>query len=191
MIANVIHCLTVGRSSRVGPKSRLRAGTSLACLAVLTIGCHGAQLPEVRIPKEDSMSSNGDHPSIGHDVRTASPNAGPAHGPAGIRRTVLGTEPLEGTPGWEIRMLLIEYDPGVVAEPHTHPVPGIGYVLEGAFESSWGEGGGEVTVKHQGESFVDFPHQRHLFRNASSTERLRFVIAYAIPKGMATLAPSP
>jgi quercetin dioxygenase-like cupin family protein len=87
-------------------------------------------------------------------------------------------------------LLLIEYDPGVVAGPHSHPVAGIGYVLDGAFESSWGDGSA-VTTKRQGESFVDLAKERHLFRNASQTEPLRFVIAYAIPKGAPALVPAP
>jgi quercetin dioxygenase-like cupin family protein len=77
-----------------------------------------------------------------------------------------------------------------VADPHTHPVPGVGYVLEGAFESAWGEDGAAATVTHQGESFVDRAHERHLFRNASATSPLRFLVAYAIPIGAPGLAPA-
>lgn len=107
---------------------------------------------------------------------------------AGIRRSLIGAHPIDQLPGWELRVILIEYDPGVVADPHTHPVPGVGYVLEGAFESAWGEGA--VEVKRQGESFLDLAGQRHLFRNASSTERLRFIVSYAIPHGAPGLVPA-
>jgi quercetin dioxygenase-like cupin family protein len=108
----------------------------------------------------------------------------------GVRRTVLGTHAVEGVPGWELRVLLIEYDPGVVADPHTHPVPGIGYVLDGAFESIWGAEGNPVEVKSKGESFVDLAHEKHYFRNASRTEPLRFIIAYSIQNGAPTLQPA-
>jgi quercetin dioxygenase-like cupin family protein len=125
-------------------------------------------------------------------MREATPMVSPpaAHqSGGGVRRTVLGTHAVEGLPGWELRVLLIEYDPGVVADPHTHPVPGIGYVLDGAFESVWGAEGNPVEVKRKGESFVDRAHEKHFFRNASSSEPLRFIIAYSIKKGAPTLEP--
>jgi quercetin dioxygenase-like cupin family protein len=115
----------------------------------------------------------------------------PAAAAPGVRRTLLESQALADMPGWELRLLLVEYAPGVAADPHTHPVPGIGYVLDGSFESAWGEGtGGEVTVKHKGESFIDLAHQRHLFRNASTTQPLCFIMAYVIPKGAPTVAPA-
>jgi quercetin dioxygenase-like cupin family protein len=108
----------------------------------------------------------------------------------GVRRTVLASYPIDGVSGWELRLLLIEYPPGAIADPHTHPVPGVGYVLDGSFESAWGEDGAPATFAHQGESFVDRAHERHLFRNASATAPLRFLITYAIPIGMPGLAPA-
>jgi quercetin dioxygenase-like cupin family protein len=147
-------------------------------------------LPATGARKEPSMSADG-LPDEQAASATGAPTTGGAAGPVGIHRRVLGTQPIEGVPGWELRLLLVEYDPGVAADPHSHPVPGVGYVLDGAFESAWGSGdGGEVTVKHRGESFVDQANERHLFRNASRTEPLRFVIAYAIPKGAPALVPA-
>jgi quercetin dioxygenase-like cupin family protein len=34
-------------------------------------------------------------------------------------------------PGWEMRLFLITYPPGADASNHSHPVVGIGLVLEG------------------------------------------------------------
>lgn len=96
-----------------------------------------------------------------------------------IRRTMLGSQPATDLPGWETRLYLIEYGPSAVAPLHIHPVVGVGYVLEGSFESAF-ENQQQVLVK-TGERFVDpaaVPHR--LFRNASTTAPLRFVVAYTI-----------
>ena len=106
-----------------------------------------------------------------------------------VRRTVVASHPLEGVPGWEVRLLLVEYPPGVAADPHTHPVPGVGYVLDGECSSAWGQDGAIGAISRAGEAFVDRAHERHLFRNASETSPLRFLVAYAIPIGAPTLAP--
>jgi len=144
-------------------------------------------LPVAPGARSEAASNPNDAPSTRDDGAAGAATA-LAAGPAGIHRTAIGIRAIDGLPGWELRVLLVEYDPGVAAQVHTHPVPGVGYVLEGTFESAWGEGG-DVAVKHQGEPFVDRAHERHLFRNASSTEPLRFLVAYAIPKGAPTLVP--
>lgn len=107
-----------------------------------------------------------------------------------IRRTVVASHPLPDMPGWELRMLLVEYPPGAVAAPHSHPVVGAGYVLEGEFESAWGDDGSGATITRQGEPFVDRARERHLFRNASATSPLRFLVTYAIPVGTPTFTPA-
>jgi quercetin dioxygenase-like cupin family protein len=107
-----------------------------------------------------------------------------------VRRTLVASHPLDDIPGWELRLLLIEYPPGVVADPHTHPVPGVGYVLEGSFASAWGDDGATASITREGEAFVDRARERHLFRNASATSPLRFLVAYAIPIGTPGLTPA-
>jgi quercetin dioxygenase-like cupin family protein len=107
-----------------------------------------------------------------------------------VRRTLVASHPLDDIPGWELRLLLIEYPPGMAGAPHTHPVPGVGYVLEGSFESAWGDHGATASVAREGESFVDRAHERHLFRNASATSPLRFLVAYAIPIGTPGFSPA-
>jgi len=89
-------------------------------------------------------------------------------------------------PGWETRLYLIEYPPGVVAPRHAHPVVGIGYVLEGRFESAFE--GETPTVVEAGRSFVDKAEVVHvLFRNPDPIHPLRFLIAYTIRKGEALM----
>ena len=101
---------------------------------------------------------------------------------APIRRTLLCSAPVEGVPGWETRLYLIEYSPGADGSGHHHPVVGLGYMLSGTILSAFAEG--EVTAIEEGQSFVDAAHLIHLVsRNASSTEPLRFVIAYTVKQG--------
>ena len=102
--------------------------------------------------------------------------------PPEIHRQLLATRPADGAPGQETQLWLIEYPQGAQAPRHRHPVVGVGYVLEGAFESAFGDEQ-PVTVR-AGESFIDPPHLEHrLFRNAKADSPLKFVVAYTIPKG--------
>jgi sugar lactone lactonase YvrE/quercetin dioxygenase-like cupin family protein len=97
---------------------------------------------------------------------------------SGIRRTLLNRAPAH-EPGWETRLYLIEYPPLVAAPLHDHPAIGIGFVIEGEFESAFGDGP-TITVK-AGQSFVDqvdVPHR--LFRNTSPDRTLRMLVAYTI-----------
>jgi quercetin dioxygenase-like cupin family protein len=108
---------------------------------------------------------------------------------SGIRRTIIGRAPAHEA-GWETRLYLIEYPPSAAAPPHVHPAVGIGWVLEGEFESAFGDDG--VTRVRAGQSFTDLagvPHR--VFRNASSEHPLRFVIAYAIRTGEENFHPLP
>jgi len=101
---------------------------------------------------------------------------------AHIRRTLLCSSPVEGLPGWETRLYLIEYPPGADSGGHHHPVVGLGYMLRGTILSAFGDE--QPTAIGEGESFVDAAHQIHtVSRNASETEPLRFVIAYTVKQG--------
>ena len=101
--------------------------------------------------------------------------------PPGIRRTLLGREPSH-QPGWETRLYLIEYPPGAKAPPHLHSEPGVGWVVDGEFESAFAD---QPVVRGQaGQSFVELaglPHR--LFRNPSADHPLRFVVAYTLRAG--------
>src|SRR5882757_7030903 len=68
----------------------------------------------------------------------SAPNTAPP-GAGGIRRTLIDHRPATGLPGWETQLYLIEFPPGVVAPPHTHPAVGVGLVLDGRFESAFGD----------------------------------------------------
>jgi quercetin dioxygenase-like cupin family protein len=86
-----------------------------------------------------------------------------------IRRTLLTSAPVEGLPGWETRLYLIEYPPGADGSGHHHPVVGIGYMLSGTILSAFAEED-PVDIR-EGESFIDAAHLIHrVSRNASATE---------------------
>ena len=99
-----------------------------------------------------------------------------------IRRTLIDKQAAADLPGWETRLYLIEYGPAAVAPLHVHPVVGVGLVLDGAFESAFGE---EPLVQvHAGQGFVDPAGIAHrVFRNTSREHELRFVVAYTIKAG--------
>jgi quercetin dioxygenase-like cupin family protein len=99
-----------------------------------------------------------------------------------IRRTLINKRPVIDLPGWETRLYLVEYGPGAVAPLHVHPAAGVGLVLDGTFESAFGDD--PAVQVHAGQGFVDsagVPHR--VFRNLSSDHELRFVIAYTIKTG--------
>lgn len=109
-------------------------------------------------------------------------NASAANSGAQIRRTLLTQQNVAGAPGLETQLWLIEYPPGATAPAHHHPVVGVGYVIEGEYESVFGDQ--PMTRVKAGESFVDQAQVEHrMFRNPSKDKPLRFVVAYTIPKG--------
>lgn len=94
---------------------------------------------------------------------------------AAIRRDLLVQQALADAPGLESRLYLIEFPPGAESKLHMHSIQCVGYVLEGRFESAFGDQ--PATVKRAGESFVDLAHLPHRFRNPDAQHRLRFLIA--------------
>ncbi|MGB8028764.1 MAG: cupin domain-containing protein [Terracidiphilus sp.] len=98
---------------------------------------------------------------------------------AAIQRKLLCSSAVEGLPGWETRLYLIEYPPGADGSGHHHPVVGLGYILSGIILSAFGD---DPAIEiHAGEAFQDDAHRIHtISRNASETDPLRFVIAYTV-----------
>ncbi|KUJ16465.1 uncharacterized protein LY89DRAFT_782717 [Mollisia scopiformis] len=99
-----------------------------------------------------------------------------------VKRTILQSLPIPEFPGWESRLVLFEYPPGVAAPVHNHPVAGTGFVLEGNVASQWE--GKEVELYTKGDTFVDWGTTMHLrSENTSQTEWLKFIISYVIKVG--------
>src|SRR5688500_13955343 len=105
-----------------------------------------------------------------------------------IRRTLIEQRPAGAAPGWPPRHDGIESPPLAEAPLHVHPAAGVGFVIEGTFESAFGDE--PVTRVTAGHGFVDRAAVTHrVFRNPSATQPLRFVIAYTLPDGEAPLQP--
>jgi len=88
---------------------------------------------------------------------------------------------LPNVPGKSIRGVLVEYEPGGSSAAHTHPDSAFIYatVLEGAIRSQVNDG--PVTTYRAGESFSEFPGDRHgVSENASTTEPARLLAVFVV-----------
>jgi quercetin dioxygenase-like cupin family protein len=100
---------------------------------------------------------------------------------AEVTRQLMECAPVENMPGWETRLFLITYPPGADGSGHSHPVVGIGYVLEGTMVSAFDDDPEETITA--GSSFQDKASFHRVSRNGSQTEPMRFVIAYTVKTG--------
>lgn len=98
-----------------------------------------------------------------------------------ITRRLLQSAPVDGMPGCETRLFHITYAPGADSSGHSHPVVGIGMVLEGVMETAFGDD--PVVTFTAGQGFMDQTGVHTVSRNGSSTEPMRFVIAYTVRVG--------
>jgi quercetin dioxygenase-like cupin family protein len=88
----------------------------------------------------------------------------------------------------EAVMFLISLPPGAAAPVHRHPGVGIGYVLEGIYESQYE--GEELKRFTAGDSIYDLAQTPHLIaRNGSRNEPLRFIMTFIVRKGEPTIRP--
>jgi len=88
---------------------------------------------------------------------------------------------LPNVPGKSIKGVLVEYAPGGTSPAHIHPKSAFIYatVLEGAIRSQVNDG--PVTTYHAGESFSEFPGDRHaVSENASATEPARLLAVFVV-----------
>jgi quercetin dioxygenase-like cupin family protein len=88
---------------------------------------------------------------------------------------------LPNVPGKSIRGVLVVYEPGASSPAHTHPNSAFIYatVLEGAIRSQINDG--PVTVYRAGESFSEFPGDRHgVSENASTMEPARLLAVFVV-----------
>ena len=92
-----------------------------------------------------------------------------------VTRSLLVQREIADLPGREARIYLIEFPPAASSKLHLHTAPGVGYVLEGSFQSAFGDQ--PATLTRAGEAFVDLAGKAHHFKNADATRPLRFVVA--------------
>ncbi len=86
------------------------------------------------------------------------------------------TQPLADLPGREMRMTLLDREPGNASPMHRHPGHHtFGYVIQGTYEL--GVGGAPTKILHAGDTFYEPPNVLHsVSRNASMTERLKILV---------------
>lgn len=97
------------------------------------------------------------------------------------RITLVFDHTLPNVPGKSIKAVLVEYGPGGSSPAHTHPRSAFIYatVLGGAIQSQVNDG--PVKTYHVGESFAEFPGDRHgVSANASATEPARLLAVFVV-----------
>jgi quercetin dioxygenase-like cupin family protein len=88
---------------------------------------------------------------------------------------------LPNVPGKSIRGVLVEYAPGGNSPAHVHPKSAFIYatILAGAIRSQVNDG--PVKTYRAGESFSEFPGDRHsVSANASTTEPARLLAVFVV-----------
>ena len=116
-------------------------------------------------------------------LTAASAIATSAHGASDdkSRVTLVYDQVLPNVPGKSIRGVLVEYAPGGSSPAHLHPRSAFIYatVLEGAIRSQVNDG--PVKTHRAGESFSEFPGDRHaVSANASTTEPARLLAVFVL-----------
>ncbi|MDF2997616.1 MAG: cupin protein [Xanthobacteraceae bacterium] len=113
-------------------------------------------------------------------VGVASAHDTSASGPPS-KVTLVYEHELPNVPGKSIKGVLVEYVGGGVDAAHTHPDSAFIYatVLEGAIRSQVNEG--PVKTYRAGESFSEYPGDRHgVSENASKTEPARLLAVFVV-----------
>jgi len=104
------------------------------------------------------------------------------------RVTLVYDQVLPNVPGKSIRGVLVEYEPGGFSPAHTHPSSAFIYatVLAGAIRSQVNDG--PVITYRAGESFSEYPGDRHgVSENASTTEPARLLAVFVVDTDETTL----
>jgi quercetin dioxygenase-like cupin family protein len=101
----------------------------------------------------------------------------------------LRTQPLDGISNKVADMLTVEYAPGQASPAHRHNANVLVYVLEGALVM--GVKGKEPVTVSAGQTFYESPSDIHeISRNASSTERAKFLVVLIHDQGAKTMLPA-
>ena len=98
--------------------------------------------------------------------------------------TLVYDHPLPNVPGKSLRGVLVEYEPGGNSPGRTHPNSACIWAtgLEGAIRSQVNDG--PVTTYSAGESFSEYPGDRHgVSENASKTEPARLLAVFVVDTG--------
>ena len=102
--------------------------------------------------------------------------------------TPLISRELTESPGRDVLMIKVEYEPGGADPIHRHNAHGFVYVLEGSVLMQV-KGGKQVTLT-PGQTFYEGPGDVHVVgRNASSTKPAKFLVFLVKDKGAPALVP--
>jgi quercetin dioxygenase-like cupin family protein len=104
-----------------------------------------------------------------------------AHDAGTEKVTVVYDHELPNVPSKSLKGVLVEYAPGGTSSAHTHPKSAFIYatVLEGAIRSQVNDG--PVKVYHAGESFSEYPGDRHgVSENDSATKPARLLAVFVV-----------
>ena len=107
---------------------------------------------------------------------------------AGDSVAVLMKQPLADMAGKVATMLIVDYAPGAVSDPHVHPGSVFAYVLEGTVVTQL-EGEQPVTYT-KGQSWYESPKKPHMVsKNASVTEPAKLLVVLLSQEGEALKVP--
>jgi quercetin dioxygenase-like cupin family protein len=98
-----------------------------------------------------------------------------------VKVTLVYDQVLPNAPGKSIRCVMVEYAPGASSPAHIHPKSAFIYatVLEGSIRSQVNNG--PVKTFRAGESFPEFPGDRHnVSENASTTQPARLLAVFIV-----------
>jgi quercetin dioxygenase-like cupin family protein len=101
--------------------------------------------------------------------------------PGDTKTTLVYDHALPNVPGKSIRAVLVEYPPGGTSPAHRHPQSAFIYatVLAGAVRSRVNDA--PPKIYHAGESFSEFPGDRHMVsENASASEPARLLAVFVV-----------
>lgn len=114
-------------------------------------------------------------------VTTALVSALHAHDAVGEDVRLVYDHPLPNVPGKSMRAVLVDYAPGGTSPAHIHPRSAFIYatILEGAIRSQVNDG--PVVTYRAGESFSEYPGDRHgVSENASATQPARLLAVFVV-----------
>ena len=77
----------------------------------------------------------------------------------------------------EVKIVFVNFAPGEVSEPHRHPIPTFGYVLEGELESTFD---GKVYHYKAGDAFFERPNGLHAGTRNMSKDKPAKLVAFFV-----------
>jgi quercetin dioxygenase-like cupin family protein len=98
-----------------------------------------------------------------------------AAAPAPAGTVPLLTQPLADLPGREMRMTLLDREPGNTSPMHRHPGHHtFGYVIQGTYEL--GVGNGPTKILHAGDTFYEPPGVLHSVSRNAGPDQLKILV---------------